>query len=246
VPDSSTWIGPAVVAACVSGVIAVVGFFVSTWTARTLHRERLNTDLKLAERKIEADIALADRRLSADLALTEKKIALDRATSAWQRKTTFAEEILSDFYEAREIINAARSPASFGDEGATREKAPWESESDTRQLNSLYAPAERLLNKGEFFSKLLAHRYRFLALFGLEMAKPHDELYKIRGEIFIAVRMLIMTYEQRQSGSLPDDRREWQRVIWEMSEEDPIRARLDQVVEAIEAICRPVIQEVAQ
>ena len=108
----SAWLGPAVIAACVSGFVAIVGFFASTKTARTLHRERLETDRKLAERKIEADLALADRKLSADIALAEKKVALDRASLTRQRKTAFAEEIFSAFYEAREIIIAARSPAS--------------------------------------------------------------------------------------------------------------------------------------
>ena len=239
----NSWIGPAVIAACVSGAVAIVGFIISTLTARSLHAARLEVDRRLAEKKIEADIALADRKLTADIALAEKKANLERVVATSQRKATFAEEVLGDFYEARENINAARAPASFGDEGATRERAPWETEDDTRQLNSQYAPAERLHSKREFFSKLLAHRYRFLALFGPAAAQPYDDLYRVRAEILTAVRMLMMTYEQRQFGSLPDDRRNWQRVIWEMSDGDPIRSRLERVIEAMEATCRPAIQD---
>jgi hypothetical protein len=126
----------------ISGLIGVlVGAAISSRTQRSTNNERLATDQKLAERKIEADIALAQRKLEADLVLAEKKIELDQNFAAWKRNTDFAEEILSDFYEARDIINGARSPGIFGNEGESREKELWETDDDTRQLNSFYAPA---------------------------------------------------------------------------------------------------------
>ena len=51
-----------------------------------------------------------------------------RAETIGKRKVERAEDVLADFYQARDIINAARSPGSFGYEGATREKADWELE----------------------------------------------------------------------------------------------------------------------
>jgi hypothetical protein len=58
--------------------------------------------------------------------------------------------------------------------------------------------------------------------------------------------MLLETYKQRQFGSLPQDRRNWEAVIWDIGPGDPIRARLNHITEAIEATCGPVIREIAQ
>jgi hypothetical protein len=233
--DFNSLIGPAVVAACVSGVVSIVGMMVSNRTARAIHTEKLGFDREQAERKVSADIASA-----------EKKLALDRAFAAWKRRTELAEEVLADFYQARDIIMAARSPGGFGDEGSTRQKEPWETEDDTRLLNSYFRTAERLLNKSEFFAQLAARRKRFLALFGQEAANPYDEIFRIRGEILIAVRMLITTHQQRELGSRPQNRETWETTMgWVHTAHDPIEVRLNQLIVGIEEICRPVIQEVA-
>jgi hypothetical protein len=225
------------------GLVGVlVGSGISAWVTKSTHRERLATDQNLAERKFEIDKELAKRKVSADIALAERKLALDRAFAAWKRRTDLAEEVLADFYEARDIIVAARSPGSFGDEGNTRQKAEWETGDDTRHLNSYYRTAERLNNNSALFAKLAASRNRFLALFGQKAAKPYDEIFGIRGEIFIAVRMLMITHRQRDQGSLSA----WEMTIgWGGQAPDPIDVRLNQIIADIDEICRPVIQEVA-
>jgi hypothetical protein len=170
-----------------------------------------------------------------------------RAETIGKRKAELTEEVLADFYQARDIINAARSPGSFGYEGATRQKADWESEDDTRTLNSYFVTIERLNKKHEFFAQLHARRYRFIAHFGLEAAKPYDDLFDIRAEVISAVQMLIMTYRDRDQGSPPSDRAKLQDVIWDRhNKADPIPGKLDRIVEAIENISRPAIQEAAR
>lgn len=202
---------------------------------RAIHTEKLAFDREQAERRVSSEIALA-----------EKKLALDRALAGWKRRTEFAEEALADFYKARDIINAARSPGSFSEEGETRQKGAWETESDTRTLNAYFATIERLANNREFFTQLLARRYRFLALFGTSAADLYDDLFKVQIEIRTAVQMLMWTYPQRTQGSLPNNRREWEAVIWDtQKKDDPIPSRLNRIVERIEAICQPVLQEAA-
>jgi hypothetical protein len=147
---------PVVVAALVSGFITIIGMIVSNRTARAIHTEKLASDSDLAERKFTFDKNLSERKVAADTALAEKKLALDRAFAAWKRKTELAEQVLADFYEARDIIAAARSPGGFGDEGNTRQKEDWETEADTRSLNSYYRTTERLQKKSEFFAQLYA------------------------------------------------------------------------------------------
>ena len=124
--DYTSLIGPAVVAAVVSGVVSVVGLVVSTRTARVIHTEKLAFDPDLAERKFAFDKDLAERKVAADTALADKKLTLDRTFAAWKRQTELAEQVLADFYEARDIIAAARSPADLEDEGNTRQKEAWE------------------------------------------------------------------------------------------------------------------------
>jgi hypothetical protein len=142
--DWTSLIGPAVVAAVIAGIISVITLLMNRATTLTTHLQRLAFEREQAERKTSADIALA-----------EKKLALDRAFAAWKRRTEFAEEVLGDFYQARDVIESARSPGGFGDEGSTREKEGWETEGDTRLLNSYFRTLERLDKKTEFFANCL-------------------------------------------------------------------------------------------
>lgn len=170
-----------------------------------------------------------------------------RAETIGKRKAELAEEVLADFYQARDIINAARSRGVFPHEGATRQKAKSESEEDTRKLNTYFATYERLRNKEEFFAQFRARRYRFVAHFGLEAGKPYDELHKIYTAIVVDVQMLIDTYNHRTQDSLPEGRREWEATIGRVPlENDKIPGQLDVLIDAIEKICRPAIQEAAK
>jgi hypothetical protein len=170
-----------------------------------------------------------------------------RAETICKRKAELAEEVLADFYQARDIIDAARLPGIFGHEGATRPKAEWESEEDTRTLNAYFVTYERLRNKDEFFAQFQARRYRFMAHFGPEAGNPYDDLHKIKIQIVAAVRMLVETYRQRTQGSLPEDRRAWEATIgWRPLEDVNIHSQLAVLINDIERICCPAIQEAAK
>jgi hypothetical protein len=231
----------------VAGMVGVlIGSSISAWTTKSIHRERSAADQNLAERKFEFNKDLAERRINADMGLAEKKLALDRELAAWKRRTELAEEVLASFYQAKEIIDAARSPGSLGGEGHTRPREPWENEEDTRLLDAYYRTLERLKDQHEPLAQLRARRYRFMALFGNDAGKPILDLWRIRDEILFAVRMLIETHQQREMGSLPATRQKWESIIgWAHTEQDSIATRLKSIIEDIEKICRPVIQNVA-
>jgi hypothetical protein len=126
-------------------------------------------------------------------------------------------------------------------------KEIWETESDTRLLNSYFRTLERLDKNTGFFAQLLARRYRFIATFGPEAAKPYDDFTRVRGEIIVAVHMLLQTHRQRELGSLPQDRKTWETTMgWVHTAQDPIEVRLNQIIEDIEKTCRPAIQELVQ
>jgi hypothetical protein len=254
--DWTSLIGPAVVAAVIASVVSVIGFLINRSTVRSMHTERLAFDREQAERKITADIDLAERRfkydvgvteakIKADLTLAEKKLALDRALAAWKRKTELAEEILAEFYQARDIIGAARSPFGYSHEGLSRQKGENETPEDTRILNLYFAVSERLASKAEFFTAAWARRYQFSAVFGSETARTYDDLFEIRNEIIVTVGSLISAHGHRLSATDQASKEQWENTIWSGSEDDPIPARLNQIIESVEAACRPVIQEVA-
>ena len=73
-----------------------------------------------------------------------------RQETIGKRKFEIAEEVLADFYEAREIITFARFRGYSREEGASRPTEIWETESDFRALNAYFVPAERLAKRASF------------------------------------------------------------------------------------------------
>lgn len=288
---------PAVVAAVISGLVAVIGFFISARTVRRTHTEKLTLDRELADRKANADIGLAEkkftfdleladrkanadiaiaekkakfdreltehkasadhalaekklafdreqaeRKVNADITMAEKKLALDQALADWKRRTELAEQVLTDFYRARDLFATARTPISSEHEGASRQREEDESESDTSYRNSIYTAYERLSKHTQLFSDLHARRYRFMALFGAEAALPFDLLAKAINQVAVATRALLRDHADGQS--LSDKRREKYETIigWTTDDEDPIPPMLNEAVAQIESFCQPVLQ----
>jgi hypothetical protein len=161
-----------------------------------------------------------------------------------KRRIELAEEVLADFYKAREIILEARSPGSIrADEGDTRPKMDDETPEETKQYNVYFLVIERLSKDSDFFARLQARKYRFIAHFGAEAVKPYDDLYQILREIRVAVHMLIGTHKMHKSPELETNHRKWCTTIFGGPDEDDIPKRLDAIVTAIEKTRRPAIQE---
>jgi len=168
-----------------------------------------------------------------------------RRETIGKRKAELAEAILSDFYEAYDIIADARFPsgADGEGEGKTRERAEDEAPEDSHDLDSYYRAIERLNRKSELFAQLHARRYRYQAMFGLATAHPFVELFKIREEIFFASRQLILYYNKEGTSALPKRREEWIATLGLDYNHGPMNERLDALVKAVEETCRPVISE---
>jgi len=217
--DWQSLIGPAVVAAIISALVA--------WLTTS---RRFALDRELAERKVNADIALAEKKQAADIAVTR-----------WKRHVELAEEVLADFYEAREVLVRVRHPGGFGNEGNSRKTADWETEDDTRVLNGYFVAIERLQKESAFFSRLEARRYRFMAAFGPDAAAPFDQLFGVRGRVLSGARMLLMTYD-RQRGR-HERSEDWEDQIWATDETNELTLTTNQAVAAIEQTCRRVLDQ---
>jgi hypothetical protein len=106
----------------------------------------------------------------------------------------------------------------------------------------MYVAASRLENKTEFFSKLHARRYRFVAHFGPEAAKPYEEVRRVHDEIIIASRYLVSCALGGFTGD-PKVPEQWKITVqFDPKKEDQIAKRLDAAIAQMEQTCRPIIQ----
>jgi hypothetical protein len=168
---------------------------------------------------------------------------------AWRRqligskKAEVAEKLLACCYQARDVIDAARSPVSFDNEGKERPHSIAETEAQVRLFNRYWAPSERLINQSEFFAQLEAAQYTARAYFGDAVASPVSLIVSTRNRIMFAARMLVLQPDQPLEA--PAGRQEWQRIIWRMTDEDEIKNEIDMAVKQVETICRPALEHVS-
>lgn len=226
--EFNSLIGPAVVAAIVAAIVAFINSFINVRTTRTIHDEKLKSDLALATRKVEADIALAERKFAYDVEIAERK-----------RRSELAETVLVDFYHARDAIKWARYPVSSTAEVKTRLRGESETEDEARHLDAFYVARERLLKEDGLFSRLRMNRYKFRANFGAESAQPFEQIRSAHIEILGGSDLLIRTYK----ADFQTHREKFEAIIWEMTEDDSIARRVDEAVEAMEAICGPILRQ---
>ncbi|MGO8844390.1 MAG: hypothetical protein ACLQFI_03410 [Methylocella sp.] len=230
--DGGIFVGPAVIAAAVSGIISVIGFLVSTRTARALHTDKLKFDERLAERKFEFDKELAERRFKYDRGLDDHK-----------RRVALTEDVLTTFYHVKDVLVNARNPFSFGNEGVERPRRGDESEGLTRLRNSYYVPIARLNKEAEIFAKLYGSRYRFKAYFGEPADEPFKEIHRIRVEIVTAAEALIDSVQDGTPDHDPQFTKDMRDTIWHRhNKEDAINKSIDVAIKQIEDICRPILQ----
>jgi hypothetical protein len=230
--DWHSLIGPAVVAAIVSGVVAAIGFFVNRSTAITLHTQRLDVDRELAERKVNADIALAERKFQLDANLADRK-----------RKQELAEEALSGFYRVNDLVRAIRAPMSFANEAKDRPKPNDESDSVARQRDTYYPIIARYEARRQEIADLLAKRYRIAASFGKAADEPFQLLHEALHEVVTSAQLLIAW---SGDGTREADPALWKKmkgdIWWGAATPDSIATRIEAAIEKMETICRPILE----
>lgn len=157
-----------------------------------------------------------------------------RAEIVGRRKAELAEEVLSQFYRARDVLIWARLPdRPVGDSE--------EREDRERRHHSHASPIERLAQESALFSELQASRYRFMAYFGEESTRPFEQMRAIHGEVMSAAQSLIRDPDERAAGV---ERDRWEDAIgWVDENNDVLAHRLADTLAQIEHVCRPLIAE---
>ncbi len=173
-----------------------------------------------------------------------------RGLNAWRtemvgrRKTELAEEVLAGFYRARDILTWARFPASDDSHDGEVDRPGVGPEDEDVDRSKIFTPVDRLTKESQVFSELQASRYRFMAYFGEEAARPFEEIRAIHSEVIDSAHNLIRTYGQEPTDSEEARRNQWEAAIgWGEGDRDTFRKRLDLTVKAVEQTCRPLIEE---
>ena len=170
-----------------------------------------------------------------------------REETVGRRRAELAEEVLADFYRARDIISWVRHPYAYRietddsslDEAEINEAAP--------QLDTLHVPLRRLREENEFFAGIRAKRYRFQSVFGHVTSQHFSALAGIIVRIEIAADSEIRNLRGKRFPYMSEEdseklTQENEAVIWSQRDGDLITEQIDAIVSAVEAICRPAIE----
>lgn len=159
--------------------------------------------------------------------------------------------MLALFYEARDVISFIRNPLGNSGEGSTRNVAPSETPEEKRINDNAYVAFERYNKRQDLFNKIHSMRYRYMAQFGKDSAKPFEDLNKIVNDILISAQML--PYYWREQGHHQwkneeefqrhlDEMHKHEAVFWKMTPDRAlITPRVDAVISDIEAQSERII-----
>jgi hypothetical protein len=168
-----------------------------------------------------------------------------------KRNIELAEEVLALFYEARDAIRFIRSPFGYVGEGSTRKSAPNETPEEKSINDKAYVAVERYTKRQDLFNKIHSMRYRYMAQFGKDSAKPFDDLDRIVNEILLSADMLRYYWKQQEYRQWKnkeefqqhlDELHKYESLFWQMSpDKDLITPRVEALISEIETQSAKVI-----
>jgi hypothetical protein len=164
-----------------------------------------------------------------------------------RRKIELAEEGLALFYQAKSVIEFMRSPAGYAGEGSTRKRESKETPEQQKTRDDAYVIYERYNMHAAVFGRIFTLRYRFIAQFGKDADAPFAGLKSVCDELFVAARGWSRLSEVDEGAFTNRDSMEEhrssiekkERIMWGVTDSDPIQARLDTIIRQIEGICEP-------
>jgi hypothetical protein len=181
------------------------------------------------------------------LGVTAASAAAVYGVVSWRRELKgrkeyeLAEEALALFYEARDKIEAIRSPLSYEGEGKALLAAVPGTSEDSQVPHEVRVFFERYARCETLFSRLQALYYRFMAVFGTEKAVAFVRFRKLLAKVRAAARMLarLAAARQREAQDYVEKERD---IIWGGADDDPIATEMDGIVRDIESTCEGVLR----
>lgn len=254
--DWGALIGPAVVAAVVSGAVAIVGYRINARTARTIHSERLafekrltelkfGNDKELAEKKFEFDRQLASRKFEFDKELAERKFALDKEQLVHKRRVELAEVVVAEFSQVADAIRSARSTGMGFISAVERPRRKEETDEQARQIDMYYMPMALLRRETTLISELMSKRHRSQAVFGAEIGQAFEEISCAINRIRVSSDSLVHSVLEPNGIRQRNEKNIEQYLgdIWDgYSDTDRIQPRVSRAIEIVESVCRPILE----
>lgn len=174
--------------------------------------------------------------------------------NAWRKETRFkrkyelAEKVLANAYEAVEVINIIRFPASKSDEGQSRKPNENETPCQTKILNNLYVVKERFLKNNDSFKRLFSLRFQLKAVFGDELEQSVNTILRMPNKIFLAVDQYADTVKNPSSYTDVEKSKLYQEYSKSVfgnltkKEEDPIYNEMKEALKDLEKECRKYLK----
>jgi hypothetical protein len=168
-----------------------------------------------------------------------------RREQVGKRRIEIAEETLALFYEARDVINGARTSISSEGEWLAAQRTLSDATVKNSEPTEVTIVAYRLYCRNELFARIRALRYRFSAIFGIGTDQPFREMVRIRDSVISAERRL-QRIERTESSNTNERNANCESEIEKLlavvegsgENSDLIAQQLDQVVDSIECTCR--------
>ena len=166
-------------------------------------------------------------------------------------ESSWHEDVLALFYQARDAIESIRNPFGYGGEGSSRKPGPNERPEHKEALDQAYVLIERYNRHTELFARIHSIRYRVMAQLGSEAAAPFDSLNRIVNELILtAQRKARLSTLPEWSMRTEKAEEKYHREFLEVDsiyygtggEDDPIAPSVQKAVAEIERICRAIIE----
>jgi len=170
--------------------------------------------------------------------------------NAWRKETRFkrkyelAEKVLANAYEAVEVIEFIRFPASTDDEGQSRTPNENETPEQIKVLNNLFVIKERFIKRNESFKRLFSIRFQLKAVFGQKLEDPFNKILGMPNKIFLAVDQYADTVKNPKNYTSKEKSKLYQEysksVVGSLinKEEDPIYNEMKEALKDLEKECR--------
>lgn len=174
--------------------------------------------------------------------------------NAWRKETRFkrkyelAEKVLANAYEAVEVIEFIRFPASTDDEGQSRTPNENETPEQIKVLNNLFVIKERFIKRNESFKRLFSIRFQLKAVFGQKLEDPFNKILGMPNKIFLAVDQYADTvknpsrYTDEEKSKLYQEYRKSVFGNLTKKEEDPIYKEMKEALKDLEKECRKYLK----
>ena len=160
-----------------------------------------------------------------------------------KRRIELAEEVLVLFYEARDVISDIRNPFSYPGEAETRNSPDNEPLRDKIINDRIYLFYKRYYQRRELFAKIESIKYRYMAQFGEDSAKPFQDLSAILGDMWGSA-LWLADYLKDASLSELQNPQEIQRRQDEISKHEAVLRRISPHNELITPRLEAVISEI--